>query len=167
MWFRTGCSLQSLQFICETGDCGDDHEVPCDGGQPVYPVTLVNLAINGLSVRYEVSLIHGFNVPVTIQSDGACSSPIGCSHDLNKECPTKLMAKNSKGITVACRNACDALKDPSYCCTGATGACQPNKYSEVFKKFCPLAHVYPREDNPPIYECSASKNYTIVMCPAP
>ncbi|PIA54957.1 hypothetical protein AQUCO_00901098v1, partial [Aquilegia coerulea] len=164
IWFRTGCSLLSSDenYKCETGDCGTGKL--CGGGQPTYPVTLVNFSIDQSSVTYEISLIHGFNIPISVMAEGACPT-VDCTHDLIKDCPAELLFKNSQGSSVGCRNPCDAMKDPLYCCNSTDQGCQPNKFSDGFKQFCPNATIYPWDVNPPKSECMWANNYTITMCP--
>ncbi|KAK9272073.1 hypothetical protein L1049_002442 [Liquidambar formosana] len=175
IWARTKCTTNAtFYFSCETGDCGTGEE-DCQGPPPTYPVTLLNFDINQAVVTYEVSLNHGYNnVPVRIQPvggsllDGSGPCPVvDCIQDLSNVCPASLVAKNKDGAQVGCFSACDGLKDPKFCCTGAFSgpACQPNQYSESFKKLCGLAHTYPTDNNPPIYKCNGATAYNITFCP--
>ncbi|KAK9168553.1 hypothetical protein Syun_000693 [Stephania yunnanensis] len=169
IWFRTGCTTDAAQhFSCETGDCGTGL-VECTGGPPKYPATLLNFSINQTVVTYEVSLIHGYNIPITVTPDGGSASTcpsLGCTKDLIKSCPDDVLVKNAKGVGVACKSACDAFNDPAYCCTGSfTGvACKPSKYSNGFKQACPLGHTFPEDSEPPLGSCSGADRYLITMC---
>ncbi|KAH1039616.1 hypothetical protein J1N35_041359 [Gossypium stocksii] len=175
LWLRTKCSYDASQvnFTCETGDCGSGS-VDCQSPPPKPPVTLLNLDINQNVVSYEVSLNHGFNVPVRIQpiggtlvgGSGVCPV-VDCIKDMGDVCPPSLVAINKNRAYVGCNSPCDALKDPKYCCTGSfTGqACQPNDFSKRFKELCQLAHTYPGDNDPPIYKCSGASAYNVTFCP--
>ncbi|KAF8395291.1 hypothetical protein HHK36_019234 [Tetracentron sinense] len=170
IWLRTGCVKNDTSFTltCATGDCGTNDDL-CDGPPPTYPVTLLNFNINHSVVTYEVSLNHGYNVPVRIEPIGGTGScqTVDCIYSIFNVCPAELIFSNSKGAFVGCQSACDALKDPQYCCTGdysSPQACQPNKYSQTFKQVCALAHTYPGDTNPPMQQCTGA-NYNITFCP--
>ena len=175
IWVRTKCSFNdSYYFSCETGDCGSGTQ-DCQSPPPTYPVTLLNFDVKTPAVSYEVSLNHGHNVPVRIQPDdgylvgGRAPCPVvDCVEDISNVCPNPLVATNKDGWYVGCYSACDALKDPKYCCTGnfsSPAACQPNDYSKTFKQLCKLAHTYPRDNDPPTYKCSSATSYNITFCP--
>ena len=80
--------------------------------------------------------------------DGSGPWPIvDCVLAKSNVCPYNLVATNKNGQYIGCYSACDALKDPKYCCTGdysSPPACQPNEYSTSFKKICNLAHTHPQ-----------------------
>nr|ADB97933.1 thaumatin-like protein S3 [Pinus monticola] len=85
-WGRTGCSFDaSGKGSCSTGDCGG--VLSCTlSGQP--PTTLVEYTLNGGNNNnqdsYDISVIDGFNVPLSLTpSDGGCYAPI-CTLD---KCP--------------------------------------------------------------------------------
>uniref|UniRef100_A0A2N9GPK8 Thaumatin-like protein n=1 Tax=Fagus sylvatica TaxID=28930 RepID=A0A2N9GPK8_FAGSY len=175
IWARTKCTNNaSFYFSCETGDCGSGT-IECQSPPPTYPVTLLNFSINQSVVSYEVSLNHGHNIGVRIQPiggslvDGTGPCPVvDCVADLSNVCPANLVATNKDGLYVGCYSACDALKDPKYCCTGdysSPQTCQPNEYSTRFKNLCNLAHTYPGDNQPPIYNCRGAEKYYITFCP--
>ncbi|XVE76094.1 hypothetical protein DITRI_Ditri12bG0145500 [Diplodiscus trichospermus] len=172
IWARTKCSV-GVNFTCETGDCGSGI-VECQSPPPKPPVTLLNFGINQNGVSYEVNLNHGFNVPVRIQPVGGSlvggSGPcpvVDCIKDLKDVCPSPLAAQNQNGVYVGCNSPCDALKEERFCCTGSSAgqACQPNEFSKTFKQVCQLAHTYPADNVPPIYQCSGATSYDITFCP--
>lgn len=76
-------------------------------------------------MSYEVSLNHGFNVPIRIGPDGGTlvdgsgsSCPVvDCITDLGNVCAPELVATNKDGYYVACNSPCDALSDARFCCT--------------------------------------------------
>ncbi|OVA19486.1 Thaumatin [Macleaya cordata] len=168
IWVRRGCITDdNNRFYCVTGDCGRG-DIFCKGEQPKYPVTLLNFAINQSDVTYEVSLVHGYNVPVRIVpvgGSGDCPTA-DCPNDVTKyECPRDLLFLDRKGLTVACQSPCDALKDPQYCCTGAFAgdACKSSRYSDGFKRTCPLASTYPGDKTS--HKCTGASAYNITFCP--
>ncbi|KAL5743039.1 hypothetical protein ACOSP7_029771 [Xanthoceras sorbifolium] len=147
---------------------------PWTGLTPTYPVTLLNFGINKGEVSHELNLNHGFNIPVSFRPDGgslvggsgACPV-VDCVQDLKNVCPSPLVATDKDGFYVGCNSACDAMKDPKFCCTGEfTGsACQPNEHSRRFKEVCKLAHTYPGDNEPPVYKCSGATRYNLTFCP--
>ncbi len=176
IWARTKCSQNaSSYFSCETGDCGYGKKI-CDSPVPNVPVTLLNFSITNSVVSYELSLNHGQNVPVRIQPvggslvDGTGLCPVAdCVQDFSTLCPPDLVAKDKNGQYVGCYSACDAYKDPRYCCSGPFAtpqACKPNEYSNIFKKACNLAHTYWGDNQPPIHRCARATSYNITFCPA-
>jgi len=175
IWARTKCSFNaSYYFSCETGDCGSGFK-ECQNRPPALPVTLLNFEIKPSFVSYEVSLNHGHNIPVRIQPDGGSllggAGPcpvVDCIKAISDVCPSPLVAQNSDGRYVGCYSACDKFKDPKYCCTGnysSPGACQPNDYSQTFKRLCKLAHTYLGDNDPPTYKCTGATRYNITFCP--
>ncbi|KAK8614124.1 hypothetical protein V6N13_122498 [Hibiscus sabdariffa] len=93
IWARTGCKFYSnWQPACETGDC--DGRLQCNGliGKP--PATLVQVALQGDKGKpnfYDVSLVDGYNLPVS-----AATQPFslkctirGCSKNLNGLVPSR------------------------------------------------------------------------------
>ncbi|GKG46925.1 apple-like protein, partial [Tanacetum coccineum] len=66
IWGRTGYDLnKSGSWSCATGDRGTG-EVECKGRNFTEPVTLAELKDN----YYDVSLLSGFNLPMTIEAKG-------------------------------------------------------------------------------------------------
>lgn len=65
-WARTGCHFGRGR--CDTGDCGDSVECSGRGGAP--PATLAEFTFNGYAGDdfYDVSLVDGFNVPISVSS---------------------------------------------------------------------------------------------------
>ncbi|KAK7360206.1 hypothetical protein VNO77_02188 [Canavalia gladiata] len=174
LWGRTLCSTDSAgKFFCVTGDCGSSA-VECGGGGASPPVTLAEFTLNGAGGLdfYDVSLVDGYNLPMTVEANGGGGNctVTGCVADLNGGCPTELkvkMAVGSEGI--ACKSACEAFGDPRYCCSGAYAnpqTCKPSSYSQVFKSACPRAYSYAYDDATSTFTC-ASADYLITFCPSP
>lgn len=66
IWARTGCNGQ---FNCETGNCGNSEQCSGRGGEP--PASLAEFTLNGNGGQdyYDVSLVDGYNLPVSISPD--------------------------------------------------------------------------------------------------
>jgi hypothetical protein len=171
LWGRTLCSQDSStgKFTCITGDCGSST-VECAGGGGVPPVTLAEFTLNGAGGFdfYDVSLVDGYNLPMTVVAEGGTGgncTTTGCVVDLNAACPSQLKVMNS-GEDVACKSACEAFGAPQYCCNGAYSTpdtCKPSSYSEFFKSACPRAYSYAYDDGTSTFTC-ASANYVITFC---
>eukprot|EP00253_Pinus_taeda_P021529 PITA_21529 len=159
-WGRTSCSFDaSGQGKCNTGDCGG--LLNCQGsGQP--PATLAEYTLNGGNNRdtYDISLVDGFNIPLSITpSDATCTAPT-CSSNINTVCPAELK------VTDGCNSACVAFNTPQYCCTGDyLNNCPPTNYSKIFKAQCPPAYSYAKDDASSTFTCASGANYKIVFCP--
>ncbi|KAI3444972.1 hypothetical protein Pfo_001637 [Paulownia fortunei] len=168
-WARSGCNFdQSGEHgNCTTGDCGGLLECSGRGGEP--PASLAEFTLDSPEDFYDVSLVDGFNMPVSIVPSGGSGncSAVNCISNLNLECPEKLQVRrNNRGETVACKSACLAFNEPQYCCTGEYNSpqvCKPSNYSEVFKKACPTAYSYPYDDATSTFTCKGA-NYLIIFC---
>mmetsp|Transcript_19777 Transcript_19777/g.27612 ORF Transcript_19777/g.27612 Transcript_19777/m.27612 type:complete len:227 (-) Transcript_19777:478-1158(-) len=153
-WPRTHCEFdKNGQGNCLTGDCGQGLKCLGGGGKP--PATLAEFnvdaaapyAASGVLDWYDVSLVDGYNVPVSIypvegtfQTDPYAANPqydcgnAVCTSDINPECPRELQLTPKQAIkmlppnplrdteypgmaTIGCHSACDALAEPKYCCT--------------------------------------------------
>lgn len=165
-WGRRFCSFdQSGKGMCVTGDCGGVLKCAGAGGAP--PATLAEFTLDSPVDFYDVSLVDGYNMPISIIPVGGSGSckPVNCLRDLNKYCPKGLQVKR-QGRVVACNSACMALNKPEYCCTGAYGSpqtCKPTSYSRVFKAICPTAYSYAYDDPTSTFTCKGA-NYLIRFC---
>ncbi|GKF54121.1 thaumatin-like protein 1, partial [Tanacetum coccineum] len=115
IWGRTGCDLnKSGSWSCATGDCGTG-EVECKGRNFTESVTLAELNMMDGDNYYDVSLLSGFNLPMTIEAKGTEDSCrlTGCATDLNKQCPKDLKLEGGGG----CKSACQVYPTKDYCCT--------------------------------------------------
>ncbi|KAL4323908.1 hypothetical protein GQ457_11G021760 [Hibiscus cannabinus] len=167
-----GCKFDSnWQPACETGDC--DGRLQCNGliGKP--PATLVQVALQGHKGKpnfYDVSLVDGYNLPVSVATQPfspECTIR-GCSKNLNNLCPQELQVVNKDGKVVACRSACLAFNIDSFCCRNEFGTpekCKPSLYSNIFKDACHCYYSYAFDMPPPLVNC-ASKEYVITFCPS-
>ncbi|GAB2271966.1 hypothetical protein Dimus_006796 [Dionaea muscipula] len=172
IWGRHGCSFDSQgRGRCATGDCGGSLYCNGLGGAP--PATLVEITLGQEQDFYDVSLVDGYNLALSITAHrgagnaaGKCSAA-GCVSDLNTMCPVGLQVKSSDNRVVACKSACFAFNSPRYCCTGSFGnpqACKPTAYSRIFKAACPRAYSYAFDDPTSIATCSRG-NYLVTFCP--
>ncbi|MFQ6647732.1 hypothetical protein Gotur_021564, partial [Gossypium turneri] len=148
IWARTGCNFNSnWQPACETGDC--DGRLQCDGLIGTPPATLVQIALQGGKAKpdfYDVSLVDGYNLPVSISTrpfSPKCAIG-GCSENLNNLCPQELGSPNEYGTPETCK---------------------PSLYSKIFKEACPCYYSYAFDMPPPLINC-ASKEYIITFCPS-
>ncbi|GFZ02788.1 pathogenesis-related thaumatin superfamily protein [Actinidia rufa] len=105
-WGRTGCFFdQSGKGYCATGNCGGGvAECAGAGGEP--PATLAEFTLNSPLDFYDISLVDGFNIPVSVVPTGGsgdCKSA-QCLSDLNQNCPHGLQVRRN-GRVVACKSA--------------------------------------------------------------
>ncbi|CAI0469333.1 unnamed protein product, partial [Linum tenue] len=168
-WARTECYWNSTgQFNCPTGDCGTG-QVSCNGAGGNPPVSLVEFTLAADPTTgndfYDVSLVDGFNLPVSVAPSGGtgrnCTTS-SCHGNVNAVCPAELAVKGADG-------ACDAFHLPQYCCTGiyaSPATCRPSTYSEIFKGQCPQAYSYAYDDTTSTFSCGGGANYAIVFCPS-
>lgn len=171
MWARTQCSNASGKFTCATADCASG-QVPCNGAGAIPPASLVEFTLSGSGGQdfYDVSLVDGFNLPVSVAPQGGsagCRSA-SCPGNINQVCPAELAVKGSDGSVIACKSACEAFNQPQYCCTGEYGTpdkCQPTKYSKIFKNQCPQAYSYAYDDKSSTFTCATGGGYLVTFCP--
>nr|KYP32073.1 Thaumatin-like protein 1 [Cajanus cajan] len=98
LWGRTLCSEEATgKFSCITGDWASR-------GKVAPPVTVVELVLNGTGGNdlYAVSLVKGFSLPVTVESQDLSCTRTGCVKELNVACPKELKVIRD-GEGVACR----------------------------------------------------------------
>ncbi|XP_010056282.2 thaumatin-like protein 1 [Eucalyptus grandis] len=174
VWGRTGCATDaSGKFVCTTADCGSG-QVSCNGAGAIPPATLAEFTLkapgSGENSIYDVSLVDGFNLPLSItpQGSGSGCTTTSCAANVNSVCPSELAVKGSDGSIVACKSACLALNQPQYCCTGAYGTpatCPPTNYSKIFKDQCPQAYSYAHDDTSSTFNCTGGASYLIPFCP--
>nr|GFA52366.1 apple-like protein [Tanacetum cinerariifolium] len=141
------CGFTVWPGISSTPDwlhlCGGEME--CNGSNYTQPVTVAQLNVTTDDVFYDVSILNGFNIPMTVEPshDSSCEMR-GCIYDLNQRCPSELKLEAGVG----CRS-----------CEGSF--CQPN-YWWLFKWACPKAIFY--ESDSVTYQCWDT-DYTVRFCP--
>ncbi|KAD7477426.1 hypothetical protein E3N88_00562 [Mikania micrantha] len=168
VWARFQCSNDGGRFSCRSGDCGSG-QVECNGAGAIPPATLAEFTLSDANGRdfYDVSLVDGFNLPVSVVPQGGCPTT-NCPVDINSRCPRELAVNDGSGGTIGCKSACLAFNKPEYCCTGDHGSpqtCQPTNYSKFFKNLCPNAYSYAYDDKSSTFTCNTGPNYDITFCP--
>ncbi|XP_074269092.1 thaumatin-like protein [Silene latifolia] len=169
VWGRHGCFFDAAgRGHCATGDCGGTLYCAGAGGEP--PATLAEITLGQEQDFYDVSLVDGYNLAISITpfkaASGSCA-PAGCISDLNTMCPAGLQVRGPRGSVVACKSACSAFNLAKYCCTGTFGSpqtCKPTAYSKIFKAACPRAYSYAYDDPTSIATCTRG-NYLVTFCP--
>ncbi|KAF6150300.1 hypothetical protein GIB67_033999 [Kingdonia uniflora] len=170
IWGRQGCCFnQNGKGSCETGDCAGLLHCRGTGGVP--PATVVEMTLGTVKSTlhyYDVSLVDGFNLPVSMVpvGGGVGCGVAGCENDLNICCPSALEVKKA-GKVVGCKSACLATKSPKYCCTGdyaTPKSCKPTIFTHLFKAICPRAYSYAYDDSSSLRMCRAPR-YVITFCP--
>lgn len=170
-WGRRWCSFDdSGKGTCVTGDCGGVLKCAGAGGTP--PATLAEFTLDSPMDFYDVSLVDGYNMPVSITPSGGSGSGsysckvVQCVSDLNRRCPSQLQVRTKNGRVVGCKSACMAFNQPQYCCTGEYGSpqtCKPTNYSRAFKDACPTSYSYAYDDPTSTFTCRGA-NYLIRFC---
>ncbi|GJY57445.1 thaumatin-like protein 1 [Tanacetum coccineum] len=168
VWARFECSNDGGSYHCNSGDCGSG-QVGCNGAGGAPPATLAEFTIGGADGKdfFDVSLVDGFNLPVSIVPQDGCA-PTDCPADINAKCPSELAVKNGSGGTIGCKSACEAFGTPEYCCSGdhnTPDKCPPTDYSRFFKNLCPKAYSYAYDDSTSTFTCKTGANYVITFCP--
>ncbi|KAH9947761.1 thaumatin-like protein [Amylocystis lapponica] len=177
IWGRRDCTFTGGSDACADGGCGS---LVCSGiGQPPATLAEFTLGTNGSADFYDVSLVDGYNLPVSITNSANCSAA-SCPVDLAPNCPTPLQGPfDSTGAPVGCKSACEANidGDPSNstnCCTGSHGTpatCPPSsvQYYSYFKDSCPDAYAYAYDESSgtALWTCSSTlaADYTVTFCP--
>ncbi|XP_030529021.1 thaumatin-like protein [Rhodamnia argentea] len=171
IWARQGCAFDEHgKGACSTGGCGGGV-LRCRGTSGEPPATVVEMTL-GTTLSplhfYDVSLVDGFNLPVSarpVGGSGGCGVA-ACEADLNVLCPGTLEVRR-EGRVVACKSACLAMGSAKYCCTGRFGSptkCKPTLFANLFKAMCPKAYSYAFDDAKSLNKCRASR-YVITFCP--
>nr|GEX70408.1 G-type lectin S-receptor-like serine/threonine-protein kinase At1g67520 [Tanacetum cinerariifolium] len=139
----TGCTFnESGHGSCVTGDCGGEME--CNGSNYTQPVTVAKISLSTDDEFYNVSIINGFNIPMTVEpSRGGSCEIAGCVNNLNERCPSELKYEAGGG------------------CMNCEGSCDQFNYWWLFKWACPKA-IYGSDFN--TYSCRHA-DYTVRFCP--
>ncbi|XP_021755241.1 thaumatin-like protein 1 isoform X2 [Chenopodium quinoa] len=171
-WARSLCQSDATgKFRCSTGDCGSG-EKSCNGKGGAPPATLAEFTLGGSTNKdfYDISLVDGFNLPLSVVPQGGTNEcpATSCAANLNIQCPETLSFKDTKGSTIGCKSACLAFNQPQYCCTGeykTPQTCPPTNQSLYFKNRCPQAYSYAYDDSTSTFTCPTGVNYLITFCP--
>ncbi|XP_059296419.1 thaumatin-like protein [Lycium ferocissimum] len=170
IWGRQNCHFdENGKGKCDTGNCGDQLQCQGLGGEP--PATVVEMTLGSSTSPlhfYDVSLVDGFNLPVSMKpvGGGVGCGVAQCEVDLNVCCPSALEVKSGDKV-VGCKSACLAIQSPKYCCTGQYAdpkTCKPTVFAHLFKAICPKAYSYAFDDSSSLYTCRAPR-YLVTFCP--
>ncbi|KAL4354778.1 hypothetical protein GQ457_06G007000 [Hibiscus cannabinus] len=170
IWGRQGCNFDSNgKGSCDTGDCSGRLHCQGTGGTP--PATVIEMTLGSSSSPlhfYDVSLVDGFNLPVSMKpvGGGVGCGVASCEVDLNVCCPSALEVKKGARV-IGCKSACLAMQSAKYCCTGEYAnpkTCKPTLFAHLFKAICPKAYSYAFDDSSSLNKCRASR-YLITFCP--
>ncbi|KZT71834.1 Osmotin, thaumatin-like protein [Daedalea quercina L-15889] len=184
IWGRRDCdfSISDPATQCADGGCNGGLECSTDGGTGVPPATLAEFTLGGTTGApdyYDVSLVDGYNLPMSITNNVGCSVA-DCPVDLGPDCPSALIGPyDSSGFPVGCKSACEADLDGDptnspNCCTGDydTAATCPSsgvEYYSYFKDNCPNSYCYAYDESSgtALWECASdlAADYTITFCP--
>ncbi|KAJ7093874.1 thaumatin-like protein [Mycena belliarum] len=184
IWGRRNCDFSKNPGPNSCLDGGCNGGLLCDviTGTGVPPATLGEWNMNGdgQSDFYDVSLVDGYNLPMTIENTAGCEVA-SCPVDLGPQCPSDQKGPfDPSGFAVGCSSACnvDALAgkagDSPNCCSGihdTPATCPPSgvRNYEYFKKNCPRAYAYAYDESSgsALWTCPSSKQagYTVTFCP--
>ncbi|KAL1824563.1 hypothetical protein ACET3Z_011341 [Daucus carota] len=173
VWARTGCNFANKNWKtgCQTGDC--DGKLECMGSTGLPPATLVQIALQADKSKpsyYDVSVVDGYNLPVSVMTKPYSSKCKigGCVKNMNNICPEELQVLNEEKEVVACKSACLAYNVDKFCCRNAYGSpekCRPSVYSRMFKEACPWYYSYAYDTPAPLVSC-VSDEFVITFCPS-
>ena len=156
IWARTGCTSTGPNGLrCTTGDCNGLLQCTSYGSPPN---TLAEYALNQFNNLdfIDISLVDGFNVPLSFLPVSGCARGPTCTADVNAECPAPLRTNGG------CNNPCTVFQTDEYCCY--SGTCDPTDFSRYFKGKCPDAYSYPKDDTS-VFTCPGGTNYRVGFCP--
>ncbi|CAN1329323.1 Osmotin-like protein [Linum perenne] len=171
IWARTHCShTPDNKFRCLTGDCANRLE--CNGLGGATPATLVQLTLHHGSndfSSYGVSLVDGYNVPLTVTPhEGKGNCPVvGCQKDLLPGCPDKLKVWGPHGWVVACKSGCEAFGTDELCCRNhynSPHTCRPSSFSQYFKRDCPSSFTFAHDTPSLMHDCSSPRELKVIFC---
>ncbi|KAI1789072.1 Osmotin thaumatin-like protein [Ganoderma leucocontextum] len=182
IWGRRNCDFTTNPGpnSCLDGGCNGGLECDKATGTGVPPATVAEFTFAGSGNQdwYDVSLVDGFNIPMSVTNNQGCSVA-DCPVDLNANCPSELAGPtDSSGTVVGCKSACvaglgDQTNNPN-CCTGThnTAATCPTSGVQdytFFKTNCPnsYAYAYDEASGTALWTCDSSKaaDYTVTFCP--
>ncbi|RDX93453.1 hypothetical protein CR513_24281, partial [Mucuna pruriens] len=173
VWARTGCTYSATAFTCASGDCGG--RLQCNGAGGAAPATLAQFEVhhgNGDFASYGVSLVDGFNVPMTVtphEGRGVCPV-VGCRADLVATCPPTLQHRvpAGHGPVVACKSGCEAFHTDELCCRNHynnPNTCKGSVYSSFFKHACPSTFTFAHDTPSLMHQCSSPRELKCSTAP--
>ncbi|CEL53127.1 Pathogenesis-related protein 5 OS=Arabidopsis thaliana GN=At1g75040 PE=1 SV=1 [Rhizoctonia solani AG-1 IB] len=183
IWGRRNCdfSVNPGPTSCLSGGCNGGLLCDSRTGTGVPPVSLAEWTLSGDGNRdfYDVSLVDGYNLPMSITNNVGC--PVAdCPVDLGPNCPDPIKGPfDSSGFPVGCKSACSANLDGNpanspNCCSGdysTPDTCPASgvQYYDYFKGNCPnsYAYAYDESSGTALWTCDSGLNadYTLTFCP--
>ncbi|ODN80974.1 hypothetical protein L202_03084 [Cryptococcus amylolentus CBS 6039] len=194
IWARTGCEKDGDGINCVIGGC-KNNAIACDGIEyGTAGATLAEISLNQYMGQdfYDISIVDGYNLPMTITpSDSSCTPPsCGADTDILTQCDPSLVYPKGNDKIYSCNSACgnsiefqdktrgalvnaDPLNSP-VCCqkNGVTVDHKdcPDTYIPFYKKMksmCNDAYVYSDDDmyQDAVFGCAFGTDYTVVFCP--
>ncbi|KAI6029588.1 thaumatin-like protein [Pisolithus microcarpus] len=166
IWGRRDCDFSTNPGpnSCLDGGCNGGLECDPNTGTGVPPATLAEFSLdqNGGLDYYDVSLVDGYNLPVSITNNVGC--PVAdCPVDLGPNCPAALIGPfDSTGFPVGCKSASNSPN----CCSGQYDTPQtcPSSgvaYYSYFKSNCPNAYCYPYDDSTALFTCCCKRECSV------
>ncbi|CAO0792018.1 unnamed protein product [Mucor circinelloides] len=125
------------------------------------------------SVYYDISLVDGFNLPMTVapvmkggltSADSRHCATSACS--TLPSCPSGFETYDAQGKVSGCKSACTKFNTDEYCCTGDfynPNVCSTNAYASEVKAVCPDVYTYAFDDATSVFICT-SNEYTVTFC---
>ncbi|KNA19020.1 hypothetical protein SOVF_065480 [Spinacia oleracea] len=160
IWGRTGCTSNGPNGLtCTTGDCGGVLNCVNSGATPT---TLAEYTLTGSNNMdtFDISLVDGFNLPMSFKPASGCSNGPSCAANINDSCLSDLK------VNQGCLSACEKFNTDEYCCRNQfVENCPPSTYSMFFKNQCPDAYSYAKDDATSTFTCPPGTNYVITFCP--
>jgi hypothetical protein len=121
-----------------------------------------NKALFCSSGSYDVSLVDGYNLPVSVSAvpGTGAADPSRCARDVNAACPPELQvtAGGKAAAVVACKSACLAFGLDAFYCRGSV-------YSRLFKDACPAYYSYAYDTTAATASGCRAREYVITFCP--
>ncbi|KAH1097368.1 hypothetical protein J1N35_014289, partial [Gossypium stocksii] len=158
-------SNTGVPTLATTGFTLQRGKLECSGNGAAPPATLAEFTLDGAGGLdfFDVSLVDGYNIPMLVGPQGGkgqnCSNN-GCVVDLNGLCPSELRIMSSNGRDgIACKSACEAFRQPQYCCNGAYA-------HPILASLLPTPN-YAYDDKTSTFTCASAADYSITFCPSP
>jgi len=156
--------------------CDHSDMLYCGTSGGAAPASLAEFLFSGSNGQdyYDVSLVDGYNIPISISVDGGqssgqdsyqCGSPAALSLP---QCPSANVVKDNSGNYVGCKSTCSLDNTPETCCTGdynTPSKCTTNAFAKLVKASNPTAYSFAYDDKTSTFACSPS-GYTVTLCAA-
>lgn len=160
VWARYYCSGSAGKDVSQCGVPGATN-----------PASLAEFFFKGSGGKdfYDISLVDGFNLPISISPQGGGSSSgynCGSPSCHVSSCPGDLAVKDATGNVMSCMSACSKTGSAQDCCTGSYGtpdACKASSSSSSIKEACPDAYSFAYDDQTSTYQCAA-EGYSVTFC---